>query len=112
MMSQISEVSVVSNKRKLILGGLLLGLSMLCVVLTILFLYVSNTANQRVAEIRRDYRDVAARRDAQVDQLSAQVSALQRKLDAIPDRTASKTADKVKQVVQADEAGIAESGEK
>ncbi|WP_311791000.1 MULTISPECIES: hypothetical protein [Pantoea] len=85
------------------LGVLMLGMSMVCVVMTILFLYVSSTANRRVEEIRQESRESAARREAKVDQLSKQVSALQRKLDALPDRTAAQTADKVKQVVIQDE---------
>lgn len=88
------------HKRNLIIGGLMLGCSLICVLMTILFLYVSNAANQRVEGIRRDYRVMAERREAKVDQLSVQVGALQNKLDAIPERTASKTVDQVKQVVK------------
>lgn len=98
-----SEIRPVTHKRKLMLGVLMLGMSMVCVVMTILFLYVSSTANRRVEEIRQESRESAARREAKVDELSKQVSALQHKLDALPDRTAAQTADKVKQVVIQDE---------
>ncbi|MDL4914037.1 MAG: hypothetical protein QRY16_09685 [Enterobacterales bacterium endosymbiont of Blomia tropicalis] len=101
-----------ADRRKLLLGGLLLGLSMICVIMTIMFLYVSHAANQRVNQIRQDYREVAERRDAQVEQLSVQVSNLQHKLDLLPDRTASKTADKLKQVVKEDESANVGSGGK
>jgi len=86
-------------RRKVILGGILLSCSMICVLMTILFLYVSNTANKRVEEIRQDYRNIATRRDARVDLLTDQVSALQHKLDALPARTADQTVNKVKEVV-------------
>jgi len=85
------------------LGVMMLGMSMICVVMTILFLYVSSTANRRVEDIRRESRESAARREAKVDQLSKQVSVLQHKLDALPDQTAAQTADKVKRVVIQDE---------
>ncbi|ORM51111.1 hypothetical protein HA41_16700 [Pantoea conspicua] len=99
MVSINSPVLPTLHKRKIILGGVMLGCSMICVLMTILFLYVSNTANRRVAEIRQEYRNIAAMRDARVDVLTNQVASLQRKLDALPDRTASKTVDKVKEVV-------------
>lgn len=103
-MSEInSEIRWINHKRHLILGSLLMGLCLICILMTIMFLYVSNTANQRVEEIRLDYRNIADRRDAKVDQLSSEVAALQHKLDALPDRTASKTADVVKQAVKQDE---------
>ncbi|MHA6311696.1 MULTISPECIES: hypothetical protein [Pantoea] len=94
-----SPATTLLNKRKIILGGVMLGCSMICVLMTILFLYVSNTANRRVAEIRQEYRNIAAKRDARVDLLTNQVTTLQHKLDALPDRTAIKTVDKVKEVV-------------
>ena len=40
---------------------------MICILMTIIFLYVSNTANKRVEEIRADYRLIAARRDDRVE---------------------------------------------
>jgi len=88
------------------LGVLMLGMSMLCVVMTILFLYVSSTANRRVEEIRRESRESAARRELKVDQLSKQVTVLQHKLDALPDQTADQTVDKVKRVVIQDESTV------
>ncbi|WP_309140147.1 hypothetical protein [Candidatus Pantoea bituminis] len=113
MMVQIdNNFGPTNNKRKVILGGLFLGLSMICIIMTIMFLYVSHAANQRVNQIRADYREVADRRDAQVEQLSTQVNNLQRKLDLLPDRTASKTADRVKEVVKSDEANMISSERK
>lgn len=91
--------SPMSYRRKVILGCILLSCSMICILMTIIFLYVSNTANKRVEEIRADYRVIAARRDDRVDLLTTHVAALQHKLDAIPDRTADKTVIKVKEVV-------------
>ena len=88
-----------SYRRKVILGCILLSCSMICILMTIIFLYVSNTANKRVEEIRADYRVIAARRDDRVDLLTNQVAALQHKLDVIPDRVADKTITKVKEVV-------------
>ena len=98
-----SELRPATHKRKLMLGVMMLVMSMVCVVMTILFLYVSSTANRRVEEIRREARESAARREAKVDQLSNQVSVLQHKLDTLPDQTAAQTADKVKRVVIEDE---------
>jgi len=89
----------VSHKRKVMLGVLMLGMSLVCIVMTILFLYVSSTANQRVEDIRREARESAARREAKVDELSKQVDVLQKKLDTLPDQTV----DKVKRVVIQDE---------
>lgn len=91
------------HKRNIILGSLMLLLSVLCIVMTIIFVYVNNDANKRVESIREDYRKVAERRDAKVAKIAGQVDELQKKLDAVPDRTATKTADKVKQVVTEDE---------
>lgn len=88
-----------SYRRKVIFGCILLSCSMICILMTIIFLYVSNTANKRVEEIRADYRAIAARRDERVDVLTDKVTALQHKLDVIPDSTADKTLNKVKEVV-------------
>ena len=107
MMTTNSPVTPMLHKRKVILGGVMLSCSMICVLMTILFLYVSNAANKRVEEIRQDYRNIAARRDARVDLLTNQVTALQHKLDALPDRTALRTVDKVKEVVIESEAPTA-----
>lgn len=93
-----NELKPITHKRKVFFGVLMLGMSMVCVVMTILFLYVSSTANRRVEEIRRISIEAADRREAKVDQLAQQVSMLQHKLEAIPNRTAEETADKIKQV--------------
>ncbi|MEZ3498979.1 hypothetical protein [Pantoea sp. KPR_PJ] len=98
-----SEVRPLRHKRKVMLGVLMLGMSLLCILMTILFLYVNSAANRRVEEIRHASLDAAARREAKVDKLAQQVTALQHKLDALPDRTAEQTADKVKRVVIQDE---------
>jgi len=90
--------------RKMVtLGYWLLGACLFSILMTIIFVYVSNDANQRVEGIRKDYSDAASRRDEKVEQLTNQVTDLQKKLDSLPDRTANKTADKVKQVVKEDE---------
>ena len=94
-----SGIRPVSHKRKVMIGVLMLGMSLVCIVMTILFLYVSSTANRRVDDIRREARESAARREAKVDELSKQVSVLQKKLDTLPDQTV----DKVKRVVIQDE---------
>lgn len=91
------------HKRNIIWGVCLLVMCALCIFMTIIFVYVSNDANQRIDGIRRDYQKIAERRDAKVAKIAGQVDELQKKLDAIPDRTATKTADKVKQVVKEDE---------
>ncbi|WP_312058537.1 hypothetical protein [Pantoea septica] len=94
-----SEIRPTTHKRKVMIGVLMLGMSLVCIVMTILFLYVSSTANRRVDDIRREARESAARREAKVDELSKQVSVLQKKLDTLPDQTV----DKVKRVVIQDE---------
>ncbi|KKB04233.1 hypothetical protein [Pantoea anthophila] len=106
-----SPLTVLTYRRKVILGGILLSCSMICILMTIIFLYVSNTANKRVEEIRADYRVIAARRDDKVDLLTDQVAALQHKLDALPDRTADKTVNKVKEVVKESDLPSAETGQ-
>lgn len=93
-----------NHKRSLIIGGALTLMTLICIAMTCLFVYVSNDANRQIESIREDYRKVADRRDSKVMKLTGQVEDLQKKLDAIPDRTATKTADKVKQVVKEDEA--------
>lgn len=92
-----------NHKRSLIIGGVLTMMTLICIAMTCLFVYVSNDANRQIESIREDYRKVADRRDSKVMKLTGQVEDLQKKLDAIPDRTATKTADKVKQVVKEDE---------
>ena len=97
-----AELSVKNHRRQLVLGGLLLVLSLLCVAMTIMFVFVNNSANRRVEDIRQQYRAIADRRETRVAELTSQLVALQKKLDGLPDRTANKTADKVKQVVADD----------
>ena len=92
------------QKRNIVIGSVLLASSLICIILTVIFIYVSSQANKQIESIREDYRKVADRRDSKVMKLAGQVEDLQKKLDAIPDRTATKTADKVKQVVKEDEA--------
>lgn len=101
-----SEIRPTTHKRKVMLGVLMLSMSLVCIVMTILFLYVSSTANRRVEEIRRASIEAADRREHKVDQLAKQVSILQHKLDALPDQTAAQTADKVKRVVIQDEKAL------
>ncbi|AXF75419.1 hypothetical protein LU631_02625 [Erwinia tracheiphila] len=91
------------QRRTIYIGILMLILSMICVAMTIMFVYVSERSNQRVEEIRRDYQDAANRRDKTVDALSGKVSAMQQKLNVLPDQTADKTADAVKQAVAEDD---------
>ncbi|WBG90036.1 hypothetical protein N5580_13165 [Pantoea piersonii] len=91
------------HKRNIILGSMMLVLSAICIFMTIMFVYVNNSANQRIDDIRKDYQRVAERRDEKVAKIAGQVEDLQKKVDGIPDRTATKTADKVKQVVTEDE---------
>ena len=112
-MSTINRLKApMSYQRKVILGCILLSCSMICILMTIIFLYVSNTANKRVEEIRADYRVIAARRDDRVDLLTSQVAALQHKLDVIPERVADKTITKVKEVVIEKEVPSAKPTEK
>lgn len=85
-----------SHKGRLLLGGIFLFVCAVCSVMTILFIYSNNN-------IRTEYRQIADKRDEKVEKLAEQVGTLQKKLDAIPERTADKTADKVKAVVKEDE---------
>ncbi|WP_312836649.1 hypothetical protein [Pantoea sp.] len=100
----VQTTNETKHKRSIIYGALLLTLSVICIVMTIIFTYVSNRANEQIEGIREDYRAVAERRDQKVAQLAGQVTDLQKKLDVLPDRTADKTANKVKEVVKEDEA--------
>ena len=93
-----------SHKRNIILGSLMLLLCVMCIIMTIIFVFVSNRANERIDGIRADYQKIAERRDKKVSQLSGQVEQIQKQLSQIPDQTANKTADKVNQVVKEDEA--------
>lgn len=94
----------IKHKRNIIIGSLMLLMSVLCIVMTIMFIYVSNSANERIDGIREDYRKVADRRDAKVARLAQQVSELQAQMATLPEKTAQKTADQVKQAVKEDEA--------
>lgn len=98
-----NEIRPKVHRRNIILGSFLLVSCVLCIVMTIIFAYVSSQANKRIDEIRADYSKIAARRDSKVAELSRQVGDMQKKLDSLPDRTANKTADKVKQAVIEDE---------
>lgn len=93
----------IKHKRNIIIGSLMLLMSVLCIVMTIMFIYVSNSANERIDGIREDYRKVADRRDAKVARLAQQVSELQAQMATLPEKTAQKTADQVNQVVKEDE---------
>lgn len=95
-----SEIRPKVHRRNIILGSFLLVSCVLCIVMTIIFAYVSSQANKRIDEIRAEYSNKAAERDAQVESLQGQVRDIQKKIDSLPDRTANKTADKVKQVVK------------
>lgn len=92
------------HKRNVIIGSLLALMSVICIIMTIIYIYVSNQANERIDGIRADYQKVAERRDKKVSQLAKQVEQMQKQLSQIPDQTANKTADKVNQVVKEDEA--------
>lgn len=93
----------IKHKRNIIIGSLMLLMSVLCIVMTIMFIYVSNSANERIDGIREDYRKVADRRDAKVARLAQQVSELQAQMATLPEKTAQKTVDQVNQVVKEDE---------
>lgn len=84
------------HRNRLVIGGLLLFFCAMCSIMTVIFTYSNNN-------IRAEYRGIADKRDEKVDKLAEQVGGLQKKLDAIPERTAEKTADKVKTVVKEDE---------
>ncbi|EJL84665.1 hypothetical protein [Pantoea sp. GM01] len=96
-MTQINSEYVVKNhRRQLFFGGFLLMLSLMCVAMTVLFLFVSNSANQRVEEIRQQYRTISERREARVAELTSQLVVLQNTLDGINKHPASAPAEKVK----------------
>jgi predicted PurR-regulated permease PerM len=95
-MTQINSEYVVKNhRRQLFLGGFLLMLSLMCVAMTVLFLFVSSSANQRVEHIRQQYRAISERREARVAELTNQLVALQNKLDGLPKHPVSNAADNV-----------------
>ncbi len=82
-----------SHKGRLMIGALLLIVCAMCSIMTIAFNYSNN-------KIREEYRQVADKRDQKVENLADQVGTLQKKLDSLPERTAEKTADKVKPLVE------------
>ncbi len=102
-MTPSHEVRPKVHRRNIILGSFLLVSCILCIVMTIIFAYVSSQASERIEAIRADYSAKAAERDSKVASLAVQVKDIQSKLDSLPDRTANKTADRVKQVVKEDE---------
>ncbi|ORM73690.1 hypothetical protein HA48_08260 [Pantoea wallisii] len=89
-----SEFVVKSHRRHLLLGGLLMLLSLLCVAMTIMFVYVNNSANRRVEDIRHQYRVISDRREAKVAELTNQVIVLQKKLESPQGQASSKAAGK------------------
>ncbi len=91
-----SEFGLKSHRRHMLLGALLLALSLLCVAMTVMFVFVSNNANRKVEQIREQYREVANRREMRVTELTNQVEALQRKLHVPPERSANSPAEKAK----------------
>ncbi|MDT9429885.1 hypothetical protein MXT04_24430 [Escherichia coli] len=82
-----------SHKGRLMIGAMFLLFCAMCSVMTIAFTY-SNS------KIRAEYRDIADERDKKVESLAVQVGEMKAKLDSIPERTAEKTADKVKPLVE------------
>ncbi|WP_345829305.1 hypothetical protein AAGR08_07220 [Pantoea sp. BRR-3P] len=96
MMQINSEYVVKNHRRQLFLGGFLLMLSLMCVAMTVLFLFVSNSANQRVEEIRQQYRTISERREARVAELTNQLVTLQNKLDDLSNHPVSTRADEGK----------------
>lgn len=78
-----SEFTIRNHRRQLLLGGMMLLLSLICIAMTAMFIYVSNEANQRVENIREEYRQISDRREARVAELTEQLSELQLKLDSI-----------------------------
>lgn len=82
-----------SHKGRIMIGALLLFVCAMFSVMTIAFIY----SNKKV---RDEYREIADKRDQKVDNLSKQVGEMKVKLDSLPDRTAEKTANKVKPIVE------------
>lgn len=101
MVQDINEKK--KHKRNIVLGSLMLLSSVVCIFMTIMFIYVNNSANERIDDIRKDYQKVADRRDAKVAKLAKKVEDLQGQIATLPDKTADKTASKVNQVVKEDE---------
>ena len=78
-----SEFTIRNHRRQLLLGGMMLLLSLICIAMTAMFIYVSNEANQRVENIREEYRQVSDRREARVAELTERLADLQLKIDGI-----------------------------
>lgn len=84
---------VESHKGRLMIGAMFLLFCAMCSVLTVAFNYSNN-------KIRAEYREIADKRDQKVENLGKQVGEMKVKLDSLPERTAEKTADKVKPLVE------------
>ncbi len=82
-----------SHKGRLMIGAMFLLFCAMCSLMTIAFTYSNN-------KIRAEYRDIANERDKKVASLAVQVGEMKVKLDSLPERTAEKTADKVKPLVE------------
>ncbi len=82
-----------SHKGRIMIGGLLLFVCAMFSIMTIAFIYSNN-------KVRDEYREIADKRDKKVAQLAEQVGSMQQKLDAMPEKTAEKTASKVKPLVE------------
>lgn len=82
-----------SHKGRLMIGAMFLLFCAMCSVMTIAFTYSNN-------KIRAEYREIADKRDQKVESLGRQVGELKVKVDSLPERTAEKTADKVKPLVE------------
>lgn len=78
-----NEFTIRNHRRQLLLGGMMLLLSLICIAMTAMFIYVSNEANQRVENIREEYRQISDRREARVAELTEQLADLQLKIDGI-----------------------------
>ena len=91
-----SEFGLKSHRRHLLLGGLLLVLSVMCVAMTVMFVFVSNNANRKVEAIREQYREVANRRELRVTELTNQLAALQSTLESAPKGAANTPDEKAK----------------
>ncbi|UYU33835.1 hypothetical protein KFZ77_10310 [Siccibacter colletis] len=75
------------------IGAMFLLFCAMCSVLTVAFNYSNN-------KMRAEYREIADKRDQKVENLGKQVGEMKVKLDALPERTAEKTVDKVKPLVE------------
>ena len=82
-----------SHKGRIMIGALLLFVCAMFSIMTIAFIYSND-------KVRDEYRQIADKRDKKVEQLAEQVGSIQKKIDSIPERTAEKTADKVKPLVE------------